>query len=125
MVEDHAINSKVVETALRSVGVTVVSTETALDALEQLEDGSFDMILMDIQLPGMSGDEAIKQIRKSGTDYAEIPIIALTAQCMEGDRERFLSAGADGYVPKPVLIPALFKEIARCARTVKRLSSVA
>jgi CheY-like chemotaxis protein len=92
---------------------TVVTADNGVYALEALERESFDIVLMDMQMPEMSGFEAIRRIREKerGTG-AHIPIIALTAHAMQGDRDRCLAAGADEYVTKPVRRQELFEKIA-------------
>jgi CheY-like chemotaxis protein len=82
----------------------VTDGEKVLDALAS---SPYDVVLMDVQMPAMDGIEATRAIRASDKAYRDIPIIALTAYAMTGDRERFLSAGMDDYVTKPVDIDKL------------------
>ena len=85
------------------------------EALDLRENEDFDLILMDVQMPVMDGLEATRRIRETGPEgKRSIPIIALTAYAMAGDRETFLAAGMDGYVAKPV-------DIAKLIRTMERL----
>ena len=88
--------------------------ENGKDCLATLEQQSFDLVLMDIQMPVMSGNEALKMIRarELGTTN-HLPVIALTAYSLRGDEERFLSEGFDGYVSKPLEIAALIDEMKR------------
>ena len=84
----------------------------ALAALDEARSGGFDLILMDVQMPDMGGFEATGIIRvgeKSGGTY--LPIIAMTAHAMKGDKERCLAAGMDGYVSKPIQVEQLFSAI--------------
>lgn len=102
LVEDDNVNQKVISLMLRERGHFVEVANNGLEALCLHKTNQYDVILMDIQMPEMDGIEATKQIRESeGTDR-RIPIIALTAFALKGDRERFLSMGMDEYVPKPV-----------------------
>jgi CheY-like chemotaxis protein len=92
--------------------VTVAASGRAV--LEFLQNQSFDMILMDVQMPEMDGLEATRAIRDSEkTSGKHIPIIALTAHAMSGDRERCLTAGMDGYSSKPIRPDELHQEIER------------
>ena len=82
-------------------------------ALAWLEREAFDLVLMDVHLPGMDGVTATRRIRGDGRARAGIPIIALTANAMAGDRDRYLAAGMDDYVSKPIDAGALYAVIAR------------
>lgn len=113
VVEDEAINAQVVSAMLRNQGHGVVVASNGRLALETLENESFDCIFMDIQMPEMDGLETSAAIRqRAGANRLDIPIIALTAHAIHGDRERFLAAGMDDYLTKPVRAESL-KEILR------------
>jgi CheY-like chemotaxis protein len=102
LAEDNPVNRLFLERALTNAGHEV---ELALDGRQALEMNArnrYDLILMDIQMPEMNGIEAAQRIRSGGHGRRDIPIIALTAYAMKGDRENFLSAGMNGYVTKPV-----------------------
>ena len=101
--DDNAINRKVAEKLIRRAGHQVVAVESGAEALKALEVGRFDVIFMDVQMPGMDGFEATAAIRRSelGTSAHQL-VIAMTAHAMTGDRERCLAAGMDGYLPKPI-----------------------
>jgi len=99
--EDNKVNQRVVITMLRKNGYEVSVANNGIEALEFLERQRFDLILMDIQMPGMDGIQATHQIRKR-PEWARVPIVAMTAHAMTGDRERCLAAGMDDYVSKPV-----------------------
>ncbi|MFP4517536.1 MAG: PAS domain-containing protein, partial [Desulfovibrionales bacterium] len=101
LAEDNAVNRLFLHRALSTAGHTVTEAVNGYQALEELGRGRFDLILMDIQMPEMDGLEATREIRSNGLAPG-IPIIALTAYAMKGDREKFLEAGMDGYVSKPV-----------------------
>ncbi len=104
LAEDNLINEKVAIRLLERLGhhqVTVVTT--GVQVIQALETGHYDVILMDVQMPEMDGIEATRLIRERETDSdAHLPIIAMTAHAMKGDVERFLQAGMDDYVAKPV-----------------------
>jgi hypothetical protein len=103
VVEDEAINAQVVSAMLRNQGHGVVVAANGRLALETLENESFDCIFMDIQMPEMDGIETSAAIRqRAGRNRLDIPIIALTAHAIQGDRERFLAAGMDDYMTKPI-----------------------
>jgi CheY-like chemotaxis protein len=91
----------------------VVEAVNGKEALEALKRESFDMMLLDIHMPVMDGCETIKAIRASSEAFANIPVIALTADAMSGDRERYLAMGMDGYLSKPIAERDLITEIIR------------
>jgi two-component system sensor histidine kinase/response regulator len=101
----------VVERALEKQGHSVVIAGTGREVLMVLEHASFDLILMDIQMPEMDGFEATTAIRTNEGDGQHIPIIALTAHALTGYRELCLKAGMDGYITKPIRLPDLINEI--------------
>ena len=104
--EDNQANIDVLEDYLRSKGFEVLVARNGDEALERAHEAAPALILMDIQMPGMDGLEAIRRLRANAQLHA-IPIIALTALAMPGDRERCLAAGADDYLTKPVDLRAL------------------
>ena len=104
LAEDEAINQLATSTLLRKAGHEVVIVENGQEVLDAVRERCFDCILMDVQMPVMGGIEAARRIRAS-SDLAcgrDIPIIAMTAHAMAGDREAFLAEGMDDYIPKPV-----------------------
>jgi CheY-like chemotaxis protein len=108
LAEDNAVNGKLATTLLEKRGHTVVVTENGREALDALERGTVDLVLMDVQMPVMDGLEAIRAIRaKEQSSGGHLPIIALTAHAMKGDRERCIAAGADDYVTKPIRVAEL------------------
>jgi signal transduction histidine kinase/ActR/RegA family two-component response regulator len=114
--EDNPINQKVIARMLETEGHRVTVAADGRQALEFIEREPFDLILMDVQMPGMSGLEAARRIReRERATGGRIPIIALTASAMKGDRERCLEAGMDDYLSKPVRPAALQEIIARYA----------
>ena len=109
VVDDGSSNRKLVSLVLRRAGAEVETAEDGQSALEIASIGSFDLILMDMQMPGMDGYTATTRLRERGVDC---PIIALTAHAMKGDRERCLAAGCSGYLPKPVELDVLLATVA-------------
>jgi two-component system, sensor histidine kinase and response regulator len=113
LVEDNAVNQTVATGLLRKMGHSVVTADDGREALDILAEGVFDLVLMDVQMPVMDGLSATRRIREDEKrTQSRIPIIALTAHAMKGDRERCLAAGMDGYVSKPIDQRALSEAIA-------------
>gem|GEM_PF-2294046 len=114
LVDDHYINQQAVIPILKRVGFTdIVVADNGLIALDMVHQAHFDLILMDIQMPFMDGYEATRAIRKSDKDFAAIPIIAMTANAVEGDREKCLAAGMNDYLSKPIQKNALLAALKR------------
>jgi CheY-like chemotaxis protein len=114
LVEDGLVNQKVAMGMLKDHDV--VLAENGQEAIEQLQDRAFDLVLMDVQMPVMDGLEATARIREQEVDTERhIPIIAMTASAMKGDRERCLEAGMDGYISKPVTKKDLAELVRRYA----------
>ncbi len=112
LAEDNAINRELVVRLLSNRGHTVVVAANGKQAVSALETQSFDAVLMDVQMPEMDGFEATAAIRqKEKAIGTHVPIIALTAHAMKGDRERCLAGGMDGYVSKPVQAEELIKAV--------------
>jgi two-component system cell cycle response regulator DivK len=101
VVEDNPANMKLAKFLLESAGHTVLSATNAEAGLTLARDEQPDLILMDIQLPGMDGLEACALLKHDAATRA-IPVIALTALAMKGDEERIRAAGCDGYIAKPM-----------------------
>jgi two-component system, sensor histidine kinase and response regulator len=103
LAEDNLVNQRLAVRLLEKEGHSVVVAADGMKALEALERQQFDLILMDVQMPVMDGLEATAAIRKrEAADGQHIPIVAMTAHAMAGDRQRFLALGMDGYVSKPI-----------------------
>jgi two-component system, sensor histidine kinase and response regulator len=112
LAEDNAINQTIAVRVLEKRGCVVTVAESGQAALNTCATQRFDLILMDIQMPGMDGLEATAAIRKNEISTgAHMPIIAMTAHALKGDRERCLAAGMDGYVSKPIRTAELFAAI--------------
>ena len=111
-VEDNPDNRNLVRRVLTAEGFSVVEAENATQAMKRLEGVRPDLILMDINMPDMDGYALTAKIKAMPT-YSKIPIIAMTANVMRGDRERTLEAGCDGYIQKPIDIDVLSQQIDR------------
>ena len=111
LAEDEIINQKILRSALEKFGHTVEIVQNGTQVLESLHTRKFDLVLMDIQMPVMDGLEATEHIRTRPefSHISDIPIVALTAFAMTGDREKYISAGMDSYLSKPVDIAELGK----------------
>jgi CheY-like chemotaxis protein/two-component sensor histidine kinase len=102
LAEDNQINQKIARQVLANAGCSVDTVETGKEVCEQLDREQYDVILMDCQMPIMDGLEATRLIRASDHAWRSIPIIAVTANAMAGDREQCLEAGMDDYISKPI-----------------------
>jgi two-component system sensor histidine kinase/response regulator len=119
--EDNAVNQRLIARVLEKRGHRVVLARNGREALEALEKQSFDIVLMDVQMPEMDGLEATERIReKEKASGAHLAIIALTAHAMKGDEERCLASGMDGYVTKPIKLEELFSVIENVAPSLTR-----
>jgi PAS domain S-box-containing protein len=119
LVEDDLVSQQAAALQLRKRGYVVDIAEHGREALESLRRRSCDVVVLDIQMPVMDGVEAAKAIRngQAGQVNADIPIVAMTAYAMSGDREKFLDAGMDGYVAKPVDMDALIGAVEAALRS--------
>ncbi len=113
-VEDNFENKLFVRRVIESMGHEMVEAETGLDSLMIAAERMPDLILMDVNIPGMDGLETTVRF-KQNPKLSHIPIIALTANAMKGDKERCLAAGCNGYMQKPVGVSDLRKQIQRYA----------
>jgi two-component system, sensor histidine kinase and response regulator len=107
LAEDNSINQKLAVIVLNKAGFSVDAVENGLQVIEKAKEGKYNAILMDVQMPEMDGFEATRRIREWEAGRQHIPIIAMTAHAMKGDRERCLEAGMDDYVSKPLEIRIL------------------
>lgn len=110
IVEDNELNMKLFHDLLESRGYETVQTRSGMEALDLAREHMPDLILMDIQLPEVSGLVVTKWI-KEDEDLVHIPIIAVTAFAMKGDEERIIEGGCDGYISKPISVPNFLKTI--------------
>jgi len=109
-VEDNFENKLFVRRVIESMGHTMLEAETGLESLLIAAEKRPDLVLMDVNIPGMDGLETTVRF-KENPELAPIPIIALTANAMKGDKERCLAAGCDGYMQKPVGVSDLRRQI--------------
>jgi two-component system cell cycle response regulator DivK len=116
VVEDNQKNMKLLRDVLQTKGYRILEATTGSVAVELAGEHGPDLVLMDIQLPDFDGVEALRRLR-ADERTAAIPVLALTAQAMEGDRERFLAAGFDGYLSKPVNIVELLGTVEQYCRS--------
>jgi two-component system cell cycle response regulator DivK len=110
IVEDNEKNMKLVRDVLQATGYRTLEATTGEEAIELSLSQAPALVLMDVQLPGIDGVEALERLRQNERT-ALIPVLALTAQAMSGDRERFLEAGFDGYLAKPVDVGELIETV--------------
>jgi CheY-like chemotaxis protein len=113
LAEDNAINQRIAVRLLQKLGLVVDAVANGREAVEAVKEREYDLILMDCQMPGIDGFEATKIMRKLEPGTHRTPICALTANAMEGDRERCLAAGMDDYICKPVDLEKLRETVAR------------
>ena len=112
LAEDNAINQKLALQMLRKMGYRADVAGNGLEVLEALERQPYDVVLMDVQMPELDGLETTRRIRTQGrTGFNQPRIIAMTAYAMAGDKEKFLEAGMNGYVAKPVGVEELMSAI--------------
>ena len=109
VVEDNVTNLKLVRDVLTHSGYEVIEATTGEDGVRLAEEAAPDLILMDLQLPGIDGTEALRRIKSS---RHEVPVIAVTAFAMDDDRTRAFRSGFDGYVEKPLSMRRLRQQVA-------------
>jgi two-component system, sensor histidine kinase and response regulator len=112
VVEDNAVNQKVITRILARLGLDCEVAANGIEALGAVERGAYDVILMDCQMPEMDGYATTRRIR-AGERTTRVPIVAMTAHCLDGDRARCLNAGMDDYLPKPVAVGPLTEVLRR------------
>ena len=115
LVEDNAINREVAREILTSARLDVVEATNGLEALRLLDRETFDLVMMDVQMPELDGIETVRALRAQER-FRDLPIVAITAHAMIGDRERFLEAGMSDYVAKPLEETQFMKVLARYLR---------
>ena len=119
LVEDSPTNQIVARALLEKVGCQVDVVATGLAALERMQQQPFDLVLMDISMPGMDGMEATRQIRALGGEFAQLPIVAMTAHAFAQDRASCLAAGMNDYLSKPLQRERLHEVVARWLYTAE------
>jgi CheY-like chemotaxis protein len=119
IVEDDPVNMKFASILLAKHGHEVVTAENGAECIAVLESGTFDLVLMDVQMPVMNGEEALGKIRakEQGTSSHQ-KVIALTAYALRGEKERLLGVGFDGYLSKPLEVSGLISEMKRVMGTI-------
>jgi len=126
LAEDNILNQRLAVRLLEQAGHTVTIVANGRKALDALGKHTFDLVLMDVQMPEMDGFETTAIIRKrESAEGGHMPIVAMTAYAMKGDRERCLDAGMDDYVSKPIRSAELFEVIDRVCRILQRLEDYA
>jgi len=113
--DDRAPGRELIREILEIAGYQVAEAADGAEALDMARQLSPDLILLDIEMPALSGFNVIEQLREDPR-FAAIPVVALTASAMQGDREKALQAGFTGYISKPVRLAALRAEVARLLR---------
>jgi CheY-like chemotaxis protein len=124
IVDDNPVNQLVALRAVRGLGYSGEAVEGAYEALEALHTRRFDLVLMDCQMPGMDGYEATAEIRRLEAlagSHTRTPVVAMTANAIEGDRERCIAAGMDDYLAKPVRLVPLAGALERWVRREPQL----
>jgi CheY-like chemotaxis protein len=115
LAEDHPVNRMVAVRLLEKAGVRVTVAENGREALERVKGERFDLVLMDVQMPEMDGLSSTRAIREWEREHGgHIPIMAMTANALEGDQSACLEAGMDDYLSKPVQMKALYEALLRC-----------
>ena len=112
IVEDNQLNMKLLRDVLHATGYRALGATSGAEAVALASEHAPDLVLMDIQLPDLDGVEALRRLR-ADPRTAAIPVLAVTAQAMRGERDRFLEAGFDGYVSKPVNVRELIGTVRR------------
>jgi CheY-like chemotaxis protein len=113
LAEDNIVNQKVALIMLKGFGIEADVVATGVEALDALVGVSYDLVLMDCQMPEMDGFEATRRIRERERGSRRLPVVAMTANAMVGDREKCLKAGMDDHIPKPVRVDALHRALTR------------
>lgn len=112
IVEDNELNMKLFNDLLQAQGYETVQVRDGKDVVRLVRQHRPNLIIMDIQLPGVSGVELTKQI-KSDPTLKEIPVLAVTAFAMKGDQDKIMESGCDGYLSKPISVPIFLETVAK------------
>jgi len=119
IVEDNSQNMRLIEMVLRTKGYTLLKATDGEEAMDIATRELPDLVIMDIQLPKLSGLEVTRKLKETPA-FSHIPIICLTAYAMKGDKERFIDGGCDAYLPKPINTRELVGVIAEMLHNTKR-----
>ena len=114
-VDDDPMNLRVVEEILTAFHHRAVKANSGAEALQRIAEQAFDVILMDIHMPGMTGVEAVEQLRNRPGPERNTPVIALTADILSREPAEYLALGFAGFVPKPVMVQGLIAAVTRAA----------
>tara|TARA_R110000868_G_scaffold4303_1_gene27340 strand:- start:3626 stop:6226 length:2601 start_codon:yes stop_codon:yes gene_type:complete len=125
LAEDQLVNQKLMRAVMEQLGHDLTVANNGVEAVRAMRAHSFDIVLMDIQMPELDGVLTTKVIRASDCDWRTIPIVAVTAHAMEGHRQAYLAAGMDGFVSKPFRMDALVGEMTRVLSATPQLTSAA
>lgn len=117
-VEDDPVNRRVMQAILASTGAVLTEAVDGQAGVDAVEAGDFDVVLMDLRMPGMDGISAIKQIRARGDAKAKLPIVVVTADVTPAVKANCLECGADGIIYKPINFKELFSVIGRAVAEV-------
>jgi two-component system cell cycle response regulator DivK len=112
LVEDNEQNLELAQYLLEEAGLTVEAARNAFEARQALTREEPALVLMDIDLPGIDGLDLVSEIRRK-PQWRRLPVIALTAHAMRGDRERFLAGGCNGYISKPIQVASFVEDVRR------------
>ena len=123
VVDDYPINLELTKHMLEIMKCRVDTAFSATEAIEKAASKVYDVIFMDIQMPDMDGVEATQKIREKHQNYQKVPFVALTANAIEGDREKYLKAGMDDYISKPITADKLANILIRQVDKDKILNS--
>jgi len=123
VIDDDEDNLEVAQAVLKFNGASVHAAKNGIEALEQLESVIPTFVLADLSMPSMSGWDLLAAMRKDKR-LKDIPVIALTAHAMTGDRDKVMEAGFDGYITKPFWMHTLLKDIKKCLANIEEKSKV-
>ena len=112
VVEDNPMNMELTVDLLETYGYEVTPAENGFEVIERVKETKFDLILLDMQLPGMDGPEVLERL-KADPGTRAVPVVALTAHAMSGDEARFIEAGCAGYISKPIDVHQFKTEVAQ------------
>lgn len=110
--DDKATSRELIRTVLESCGHDVIEANDGLEAVQHAREAKPDLVILDLHMPGLDGFGVLSELRRDG-EFADTPIMALTASAMQGDRERAIAAGFDSYVSKPIPLSMLRNEVER------------
>ena len=120
LAEDNVVNQKLAMRLLQQMGYRADLASNGIEAVESVKRQTYDVVLMDIQMPEMDGLEASREIHRSARDGMRPRIVAMTANAMQGDREQCIAAGMDDYITKPIRVEALVEALAQVPSRERR-----